>query len=148
MRDLAITDTSPLIAFGKIDQLPELYDVVAPERVIAEFGSRPEWLVVEPVRDRARVSDLEGVLDGGEAEAIALALERPGASVLIDEARGRRVALGFGLEVVGTVGVLVRARRTGLIEAVRPLLITLRDVHRFRVSSAPIEVALRQAGES
>ena len=50
----------------------------------------------------------------------ALALLR-GAVVLLDERRGRACALDLGLNVLGTLGLLVRARQQGLVEHVRPL---------------------------
>ena len=59
-------------------------------------------------------------LDPGERFAIALALKE-GAVVLVDEKRGRAVAAGLGLHVLGTLGLLVRARDAGMVEKVRPL---------------------------
>lgn len=59
-------------------------------------------------------------LDAGEAEAIALALEHPGSAVLLVEQRGRAYAVTLGVPVVGTFGVLIRAKREGLIPAVHP----------------------------
>jgi predicted nucleic acid-binding protein len=88
------------------------------------------------------------VLDEGEAEAIALAVERPGCALLLDESRGRRVAERFGLDVVGTLGVLVRAKRAGLVPAVRPLVAALREAHGFRVAAEVVASALREAGEA
>ncbi|MGB3543782.1 DUF3368 domain-containing protein [Rubrivirga sp.] len=150
MKGIVVTDTSPLIALervGKLDLLPGLYSVVAPSVVVAEFGSKPDWLRIEDARDRARVAELAASLDDGESEAIALALETPGRPLLIDEIRGRRAALRFGLEVIGTLGVLIRAQRAGLIPAVRPLLDELREAHGFRASDAIVAAVLRQAGE-
>jgi len=59
-------------------------------------------------------------LDPGERLAIALALKE-GAVVLVDEKRGRAVAARLGLHVLGTLGLLVRARDAGIVEKVRPL---------------------------
>jgi predicted nucleic acid-binding protein len=147
---LVVTDTSPLIALdriGRLDLLPSLFSVCAPPAVVAEFGRRPEWLEVRPVRDAERVTALLEELDQGEAEAIALAIETPGAELLIDEARGRRVALGFGLPVVGTAGILLEAKRRSLITAVRPLLDALIHDHSFHLAEPHYEAVLRQAGE-
>ena len=55
-------------------------------------------------------------LDPGEKEAIALAVSMKADPVLLDEARGRRAAEHFGLTVTGTIGVLDRAARVGLID--------------------------------
>ena len=60
-------------------------------------------------------------LDPGEQSALALALATA-ATVLIDERRGRACAVAMQLPVLGTLGLLVRARDAGLIERVRPLV--------------------------
>ncbi len=61
-------------------------------------------------------------LDRGEAAVIQLALERSVATVCIDERRGRRAASAVGLQVTGTLGILGRAKRSGLLPSVRPLI--------------------------
>ncbi len=85
------------------------------------------------------------LVDDGEAEAIALA--RTADSLLvIDDDRGRRLALRLGLRIKGTLGLLVLAKNRGLLDPIRPLLEALpqRGVH---VSQRLIEIALREAGE-
>ena len=147
---LVVTDTTCLIALDRIDRLrvlPALFEVAAPPAVVAEFGRCPPWLSVLPVVDVARVAGLKTALDAGEAEAIALALSFPQATLLMDEARGRRVAMRLGLDVLGTAGVLLRAKRRGLVPAVRPLLDALREEHSFRLTEALYEQVLREAGE-
>ena len=59
-------------------------------------------------------------LDRGEIEAIALALDLSARSVLLDDRLARRAAYQVGLNVVGSVGVLLEAHRRGLIGTVRP----------------------------
>lgn len=148
---LVVTDTSALIAFDKVDRLdllPALFDdVVAPPAVVREFGARPPWLREVPVQDAALVAEHRAhFLDEGEAEAIALARTLPGATLLLDERRGRRYAQALGLTVVGRAGVLVRAKRAGHIVAVRPLLDTLRD-RGFRLSDRLYDRVLVLADE-
>jgi predicted nucleic acid-binding protein len=114
---LLVTDTTCLIALdrvGLLGLLPRLHDVVAPPAVIAEFGRRPPWLREEPVADRRSVAALLAQrLDAGEAEAITLARAMPDAVLLIDEVRGRRIALSLGLSIIGTAGFLATARMQG-----------------------------------
>ena len=149
---LIVTDSSVLIGLdriGRIDILPATFpDVVAPPAVVAEYGAAPEWLRVLPVSDPA-VADALVLqrLDAGEREAIALAQEYPGSLLLIDERRGRRYALAAGLQVVGTAGVLVQAKRSRAVTAVRPLLDALRR-HDFRLSDAVYRQVLAAAGEA
>lgn len=73
-------------------------------------------------------------VDRGEAEVIVLALERGIEDVMIDDAKGRRFASLNGLNLLGTVGVLVRAKQQNYIEAVKPLL-DLLMVNRIRIGS-------------
>ena len=73
-------------------------------------------------------------LDKGEAEAIALAAERPPARLLLDEADGREAARRLGIPVVGTVGILAAARRDGQIQRLQPILDDLIQRHRFRLA--------------
>jgi hypothetical protein len=54
--------------------------------------------------------------------AITLASEISADAILIDESDGRRVAEARGLDVVGTLGVLIAARQYGLIGPLRPLI--------------------------
>ena len=66
-------------------------------------------------------------LGAGEREAIALALETAADLVVLDDQAGRRLARARGLQVTGTVGVLIEARSRGLLPALRPELDRLRD---------------------
>ena len=61
-------------------------------------------------------------MDRGEAEVIALGLEQRARLVLIDELIGRKVAESLGLQITGSVGILIKAKQAGEITAVKPLL--------------------------
>ena len=79
-------------------------------------------------RNHERVDQIERELGGrGEAEVIGVALELENAIVLIDESAARAYARSRGLRVVGTVGVVLHAKRQGLIERATPLLDDLRQ---------------------
>ncbi len=101
---LVITDSTALLSLdriGRLDLLPAVYpDVVAPPSVVEEFGQQPAWLAVRPTEDREALRTLRVHLDAGEAEAIVLALELPGSTLLLDERRGRAYAAELGLAVV------------------------------------------------
>ncbi|HEV8714800.1 MAG TPA: DUF3368 domain-containing protein [Candidatus Binatia bacterium] len=86
-------------------------------------------------------------LGDGEAEAITLAVRRKAKLLLMDDRRARRVAeLAYGLRVKGVAGVLVAAKRRGLITTVRPLLEAMR-AHGYYLSQRLIESACREVGE-
>ena len=149
MKEAVVCDSSCLIALdriGRLDLLPALFHPVqAPPAVHLEFGSSPDWLRVEAPTDRALVTALGLLMDAGEAEAVALASER-GWPIILDDRQARAVARRLDLQIVGTVAVLVRAKRQGLIEAIGPLLDDLAE-NEFRLSEALRQEALRLAGE-
>ena len=125
---LVVADTGPiryLVVIEAIGLLPKLYDqVVLPGAVFSELthpnapaavrnwaASLPQWAEVQ----HASRIDLSGVLDPGEAEAIALASELKADSILLDESEGRNEAIRQGLLVSGTLGVLEKAAERDLV---------------------------------
>jgi len=84
-------------------------------------------------------------LDDGERSAIALALAFQ-SPVLVDERRGRMAAKALGLHVLGTLGLLVRARDSGLLTHVRPLVDALLATGYY-LSRPLVERTLAAIGE-
>jgi predicted nucleic acid-binding protein len=147
----AVTNSTCLIALERIGQLallPRVFAaVLAPPLVSAEFGSPLDWLAVTPATNLNLITALRSQLDDGEAHAIALAMELGDVIAILDDKKARRIARQMGLTVIGTVGVLLRAKRQGLIPAVQPLIVALRDA-RFHMTPALYGEALRLAGEA
>lgn len=158
---IVVSDTSPitnLAAIGQLDLLPDLYQkVIIPSAVYRELtaaeGRYPgaivqslDWIEVCDVSNSLLVTALRIELDEGEAEAIALAQERAADLLLLDERRGRLAAGRFGLRVVGLLGVLIDAKRRGLILQIKPLLDELIRIG-FRISQELYERVLQAAGE-
>jgi len=83
----------------------------------------------------------------GEAEAIVLAVEQKADYVLIDEQEGRRVATQANLNVIGVLGVLLRAKATGQIPLIRPEIDRLRNIASFFISTKLANQVLAAAGE-
>jgi len=157
-----VTNSGPLIALasvGQLDVLRALYiSVLVPEAVwceVTEAGTgRPgarelaatSWttrVTIDPPPDRLLTEEL----GHGEAEAITLAVRREAKLLLMDDRRGRRVAeLAYSLRVKGVAGILVAAKRLGVITTVRPLLEAMRG-HGYYLSQRLIERACREAGE-
>jgi predicted nucleic acid-binding protein len=132
---------------GRLDILPALYGpIVIPPEVLREFGTPLPWLIVNVPTDPAFVTALKMLVDDGEAEAIALA-HAQGRRIILDDRRARAVARGLGLAIIGTVGMLVQAKRLGIITSLGTLLDAL-EAHEFYISEALKAEALRLAHES
>jgi predicted nucleic acid-binding protein len=148
-----VADSSALIALNDVimlDRLSPLFEEFlvprAVEEEIARTVSLRAWMTPVVVSPPIHPLIAAAGLDPGEAEALSLAIERPGHSVLVDERRARRTAKALGLPVIGTVGLVVRAKNDGLIGSIRPILEALVR-KRFFLSDSLIEDALRDAGE-
>ena len=151
MPPVIIADANCLILLEKIgalELLPQLFGrIIVTDIVAAEYGlPLPEWVAVQTVQDASQLQLLALTLDRGEASAIALALEQAECLLLIDERRGRQVALRLQLPVVGTLGILLRAKSSGFIGAIKPLLDEI-GATNFRLSEHLIQLVLKQAGE-
>lgn len=105
-----------------------------------------DWIKTVHVKDRLAVEVLLDELDLGEAETIVLARELAADWVLMDEKKGRRKFTQLGLQKIGTVGILLKAKQVGLIVELRPELDLLRQ-QGFGVSQGVIDAVLRQANE-
>jgi predicted nucleic acid-binding protein len=114
--------------------------------VATEVGTETNWLTVQSVQNSAVVATLKTQMDEGEAEAIALAMELGDVLLILDDKKARRVAQQIGLKVIGTVGMLLRAKRDGVITEIKPLLTALVQAD-FRISDGVIQEALRLSGE-
>ena len=152
-----VSDTSPLIALAKIEKLDILeYDIVIPKAVFNETTEPEKEYMKElyewgkdkvvRVKNREAVEYLELMLDKGEAETIVLAEELHGNAVLIDDSKARRIATVRGLKVIGTIGVLLDAKRKGLIRELKPLLDELTK-KKIRISKELYDHALELANE-
>ncbi|MDP1956927.1 MAG: DUF3368 domain-containing protein, partial [Rhodocyclaceae bacterium] len=85
-------------------------------------------------------------LDAGETAAIALAIELR-APVLMDERLGRAVARHHQVPVIGSAGVLLRAKQLGRIDAVRPILDAWRQDIGYFMSDALRAEVLQTMGD-
>ena len=155
----AVADAGPLIALARLDRLALLEglfgQVLVPEAVFAECMARPELADATRIRQGCESGGLTicvatpvaaADLGRGERSAIGKAIELK-AALLADDLAARRRAEALGLVTIGTLGVLIRAKRKGLLPQVRP------EVDRLRASGYwlgddLLRAALRVAGES
>ena len=160
---IVVSDSSPLIHLSQIGRLNLLKDLfhgllIPPSvyhEVVIEGRGRPgseevreaSWIRVVEIRDRPLKRLLQFLLDEGESEVIVLALEVKASLVLLDDREARLQAKRLGLRVTGTLGVLLRAKKLGLIESLREELNKLKKTG-FRISRSLEEEILNAAGES
>ena len=149
MKEPIVTDSTCLISLeriGRLDLLPALFDPISiPPEVQREFGIPMPWLKVQTLANESAVAVLKMSLDVGEAEAIALAHEQD-RRIILDDLRARKVAKMLGVSSLGTIGVLIMAKRSQLVPAVKPLLNEL-EAKGFYMSVELQQAALSLAGE-
>jgi len=155
-----VSNTTPILSFIKIDRLDilkTLYkEIIIPEAVYEELEegknkyyvniSNENWIKIFTVKNKSFVEQLEEELDRGEAEAIALSLEISADLLLIDEKIGRKFAEENGLKITGTIGILLKAKKKGVIKEVKPLIFELMEKGNY-YKDAFIKIILKQAGE-
>lgn len=136
-----IANASPLITLYKsqlADLLPQLFgEIQVPPAVWEEVTARKDdiaawslpqtpWIVkTKPVTLNPLVSAWD--LGAGESAVISYALSRSDHTVLIDDAAARRCAISLNIQTLGTGGVIVLAKRRGLIPSVEAPIQALRD---------------------
>jgi predicted nucleic acid-binding protein len=162
---VVVADAGPLIGLarvGRLGLLKDLYEsITVPEKVLDEIaaaGRKPGaaiisenvrlgWIKVVPVNQSKSADRLRALVDVGEAEAIQLASEMAADLLLIDDKKGRKFAKKRGLAIIGTGGVLIKAKQAGRLETVAPVLSEL-SKEGYRLSMPLCRRILERAGES
>ena len=162
---IIVCNTGPLIALAKLDSLALLKElgfqrILIPSCVCKELVGKigPESSAIESALDKfievARLDAAEqsveaaaSDLDEGEKEVILLGASMKNHMILLlDDQAGRRVARVLSIPVIGTAGLLLSAKKQGLIAAVLPLLISLRE-QGYWLSDALLAEVRRLSGE-
>lgn len=155
-----VADTSPisfLLRIGRTDLLAALFGTVIIPQAVAdeldrgratfgEWRSRLPFIEIRPVSPSPVLTLLDSALDPGEAQSIALAVEEK-TLLIIDERAGHREAVKLKVPVMGTVRLLLEAKRRGIIQTVRPLLDELRTRGGLWLSEQVYRQALSAVGE-
>jgi len=89
---------------------------------------------------------IESLIDKGEASAIALALESDNSLLIIDDRKGRKFTRQLSLSIIGTIGIIVDAKLTGIIPSVKPVLAKIKTTN-FRITEALELLIIQKAGE-
>jgi uncharacterized protein len=156
-----IVDTSPiqyLYQIAQLDLLATLYGrVKMPPAVVNELAegcaqgvSLPDltalsWITLCPVPASWLIPDIPN-LGAGEREALSLAMMYSDALVILDDGLARSYAQGLQIRVTETLGVLLKGKQLGYLNAIAPELDRL-DRLKFCLSAATRAVVLKLANE-
>lgn len=160
---MVVSNTSPLMnmaIIGRLDLFRHFYETVhVPQAVWDELvkqgtgkpGSEAiaaaHWIQTHTAQNQHLVITLREQLEAGESEAIALALELKATLLLVDETEGRRVAALYGLNKTGVLGILLLAKKQGMISSLKEEMDKLQKEAHFWISAPLSEKLLRNAGE-
>jgi predicted nucleic acid-binding protein len=159
-----IVNASPLILLARVDCLELLREppdseltvpVVVFQEVLAGEWFDPHvgtirlaagtWLRVAPAAPHAVGLDPDR-LDAGELAVLSLAIENPGAIVVLDDGAARKEAIRRNIPLLGTAGILLRAKEQDRIATVRPVLDNVRQAGLY-LTERLYRTVLRMAGE-
>jgi predicted nucleic acid-binding protein len=157
---IIVCDSSPLFALAICDKLyllDKLYDkVLLPFTVFNEstvIGKPNAEMIrtwgqdkVVKITDGKLFEALHFALDTGEAEAITLYKEKSADALLIDEQKGRKIAEYYNINIIGTLGILLKAKREGILAEITPSIRLLRK-SKIRISDELYDSILELAGE-
>jgi len=150
----AISDSSTLIhlaGIGRLELLKEFYGkiLITPavwKEVVEEGRERPGarelreahksgWVEIVAPSNESLVRLLERELHKGEAEVIALGIEKRPLIILLDELEARKVASVYGLCKTGVIGILIRAKLEGKVVSLREEMDKLRNEAGFWIGN-------------
>jgi predicted nucleic acid-binding protein len=159
-----ISNTSPLQYLHQLGLLDALHKLVGalviPQAVVDELAvgralgydlpdlTQLDWIIIRPLGEANAQLSLPR-LGRGETEVIQLALASNAEDVIVilDDALARRATEEFGLKLTGTLGIILDAKRAGLISAVAPFLDRL-EALGFRLADQTRSAVLKVAGET
>lgn len=161
MPEVWVANASPVIVLAKVGHLHLLNDLadelLLPGAVVAEVLAGPES---DPARQAletgwggrqtpAAIANelIEWGLGPGETAVLALAQERAPCTVILDDASARDCASAFGIPLLGTLGVIMRAKKRGLVPFAAAILQSIRAVG-FHLDDGVIRQALERIGET
>ena len=139
-----LSDTSCLIILSRIQQLDLLQklfgNIIITKHVAEEYkDSLPQWIEVVEL-DKTKVFDfLSHQLDIGESSSIAKALEYDDALLIIDEAKVRKISKDFNINIIGTIGIIIKAKKLGYIPSARSIIEQL-TYNGFRISDEFLDI--------
>ena len=158
-----VVNTTPLIALSHVDQLDvlrRLYgEIIIPEAVYGELSIKTEsickkavdnsleWIRIKSINNEMAKAMYKTQLHDGEVEVMILSKEIAADVVIIDDANAKKHAKYLGLPVTGTLGVLIKAKREGYINELKPIFTQMVE-NGIYISQSLMESCLQQVGEA
>lgn len=157
-----VVNSTPLLVLGNIGQLDILRrmygNIVIPEAVYREVTEKDDaasqallaakdWIEVQTIRNLDEYALYRARLHASEVETMILAQQELAADIVVlDDNAARKTAEFLGLNVTGTIGILVKAKQSGIIQQVKPLLNEMMQ-NGFFISERLLRMILEAAGE-
>jgi len=156
-----VVNSSPLIVLARISQIDLLIKLgnalIIPEGVAQEIDCGPatdparNWLRETGVSFVRKAPMVHSTIGGwdlglGESEVLAMAWKMPGAMAILDDKAARQCASSLQIPILGTLGILWRAKKAGFISALRPFFASLVK-EGFRIDEKILTSLMQQAGE-
>jgi hypothetical protein len=146
-----VSNTTPIISLAKINKLDLLEkifgEIIVSKGVYTELTSKAEFKEVNYIKSSSfiKVVDLKNEfavriiqkafsLDRGESESIILAEEYNADLLLMDEKKGRNAAISMDIKIAGTLGILLEAKKMGLVTEIKPFMDKLIE-NNIRISN-------------
>lgn len=160
---MIVSNTSPISNFLHLKQISILQNLFSrihippavKKEIDAAFSSDSEWLqcledgffIIQNVKDPLLVQQFLLQLHSGEAEALSVCLENKANLCILDDKDARIVAGLHQIPLTGTLGILIQAKKKGLLDSVEYLMDELKNRHHFWISESMYEKALALSGE-
>jgi predicted nucleic acid-binding protein len=154
-------NASPVILLGKIEH-PDLLQALCTQLIIptavvdevcaeAHRDAAQDWLRNQAqayIRDIGPTDSLITAWDLGlgESKVLTWARDHPGYEAILDDRAARNCAIALDLPVRGTLGVILLAKREGILSHVQPVFARLQEAG-LRIAPAVLDTALELAGE-
>ena len=145
---MIISDSTTLIVLFDLDRtdlLSNLFStIIIPTSVFKEISTKnelvlPNFMSVIAVQNSELLESLKMILDDGESEAIALAVEIK-SKLIIDEKKGRKIAINQGLEIIGLIGIVyLNVKREFLLKQQAIKLLDDIQAHGYRISQRIVD---------
>ena len=160
---MIVSNTTPISNFlhlGQMEILKTIFkELHVPMAVYSEieayFSGDNQWqkclnegfIIRAEVQTSAKIKELLTHLHMGEAEALCLCIENNAKLCLLDDRDARIIARLNKIPISGTLGVLLKAKKMGIIESVKELIDRLRTDHHYWIDDAMYNKVLNLSGE-